>query len=89
MPKIGAQPGNTNSQKGEAKRLPWYGIIDPATKGLIIHWAKVKDRSQSEIVDEAIGLFNEVEIALQVAEDDGIIDSQPRKVGTIAKQETK
>ena len=55
MPKF--LPGNTVAQKGEAKRLPWYGTIAPVTMALIKQWAKELNRSESQIIDEAILSF--------------------------------
>lgn len=45
------QHGNTNAQKGDSKRVPWYGMIDPATKDAIRRLASDLGLSQSEVVD--------------------------------------
>ncbi len=50
MPK-GAQPNNTNALKGEAKRLPWHGLLDPKTLDGIKQIAISYRCSQSQTID--------------------------------------
>ena len=61
------KPGNSNARKGQANRVKWSGWLDPATVKLIKYLqSQGYGKSQSEVIDKAIGLTSEVEQEIKI-----------------------
>ena len=65
------KPGNINARKGQANRVKWSGWLDLKTVETIKQLqSDGYGKSQSEVIDKAIGLTSEVEQAMRQEKND-------------------